>query len=345
MAVVMLRYAWRPLTEWPLRRAMSFSLAHLSDLHLPPSQRVPWRRLNGKQFLAFLSWRRKRHRVHTFTPMGALLADLAAHAPDHIALTGDLVNFALPAEFGTARRWLEQRWAPAHVSIVPGNHDLTVQLPWRDGLGQWGAWMTGDSGSPPGGAGHFPFLRRRGELALIGLSTAVATPVFSAAGLLGPEQLDRLEGLLGQTGQEGLFRVVLLHHPPIMGPGGIRKALRDRAALCAVLKRQGAELVLNGHHHVTSLGGLPGPDAAIPCLGVPAALATLERPEIAGWHLHRIARAESGWHVTTLLRRYDPASDSFRQAAQWTMRSPHSLISRAPDEPRAGGPILREVTG
>jgi hypothetical protein len=239
----MLRYAWRPLTEWPLRRAMSFSLAHLSDLHLPPSQRVPWRRLNGKQFLAFLSWRRKRHRVHTFTPMGALLADLAAHAPDHIALTGDLVNFALPAEFGTARRWLEQRWAPAHVSIVPGNHDLTVQLPWRDGLGQWGAWMTGDSGSPPGGAGHFPFLRRRGELALIGLSTAVATPVFSAAGLLGPEQLDRLEGLLGQTGQEGLFRVVLLHHPPIMGPGGIRKALRDRAALCAVLKRQGAELV------------------------------------------------------------------------------------------------------
>jgi 3',5'-cyclic AMP phosphodiesterase CpdA len=298
---------------------MSFSLAHLSDLHLPPSRQVSWRRLNGKQFLAFLSWRRKRHRVHTFTPMGALLADLAAHAPDHIALTGDLVNFALPAEFGAARQWLEQRGHPADISVVPGNHDLTVQLPWQDGLGQWDVWMEGDAGSPPCEAGRFPFLRRRGGVGLIGLSTAVTTPVFSAAGQLGQAQLDRLERLLGETRQEGLFRVLLIHHPPIMGPGGTRKALRDRAAFRAVLQRQGAELVLSGHHHVTSLGRLPGPYGAIPCLGVPAALASLEKPEIAGWHLHRILRTDIGWHLTTILRRYDAMSDSFRQAGEWTI--------------------------
>ncbi|WP_158800797.1 MULTISPECIES: metallophosphoesterase [unclassified Acidisoma] len=302
---------------------MSFSLAHLSDLHLPPTQTdVSWRRLNGKQFLAFLSWRRKRHRVHTFQPMAALLADLASYAPDHIALTGDLVNFALPAEFRAVRQWLDQRGAPTDISVIPGNHDLTAQVSWQDGLGQWDAWMRGDAGGARGGAECFPFLRRRGPLALIGLSTAVTTRVFSAAGQLGRPQLDRLGKLLAETSREGLFRVVLIHHPPVMSRGGERKALRDRAAFCAVLKRQGAELVLHGHHHVTSVVGLSGPNGTIPSMGVPAALATTEKPEIAGWHLHRISRTNACWQLTTLVRRYDSASDSFRQAAEWTIDLP-----------------------
>jgi 3',5'-cyclic AMP phosphodiesterase CpdA len=302
---------------------MSFSLAHLSDLHLPSPQRdVSWRRLNGKQFLAFLSWRRKRHRVHTFQPMAALLADLASYAPDHTALTGDLVNFALPAEFSAVRQWLDQRGASMDLSIVPGNHDLTAQVPWQDGLGQWDAWMRGDAGGAQGETECFPFLRRRGPLALIGLSTAVTTPVFSAAGQLGGPQLDRLDNLLADTRREGLFRVVLIHHPPVMSHGAARKALRDRVALCEVLKRQGAELVLHGHHHVTSVIGLPGPNGPIPAIGVPAALATMEKPEISGWHFHRILRTDAGWRLTTFVRRYDPALDSFRQAAEWTIDLP-----------------------
>jgi 3',5'-cyclic AMP phosphodiesterase CpdA len=302
---------------------MSFSLAHLSDLHLPPPQRdVSWRRLNGKQFLAFLSWRRKRHRVHTFQPMAALLADLASYAPDHSALTGDLVNFALPAEFSTVRQWLNQRGASTDLSVVPGNHDLTAEVPWEDGLGQWDAWMRGDASRAQGGTEGFPFFRRRGPLAIIGLSTAVTTRLFSAAGQLGRPQLDRLDSLLAETRREGLFRVVLIHHPPVMRHGGARKALRDRAAFCEVLKRQGAELVLHGHHHMTSVIGLSGPNGTIPCIGVPAALATMEKPEIAGWHLHRILRTDAGWQLNTLVRSYDSASDSFRQAAEWTIDLP-----------------------
>jgi 3',5'-cyclic AMP phosphodiesterase CpdA len=309
---------------------MSFSLAHLSDLHLPPPREgLSWRRMNTKQFLAVLSWRRKRHRMHSLQPMNALLSDLASYAPDHIALTGDLVNFALPGEFSAAREWLEQRGSSTDLSVIPGNHDLTAEVPWRDGLGQWDAWMDADA---PGSA-RFPFLRRRGPLALIGLSSAVTTPVFSAAGTLGQAQLDRLERMLGETAQAGLFRVVLIHHPPVMGRGGPRKALRDRAALCAVLKRQGAELVLHGHHHVTSLAGLPGPNGTIPSIGVPAMLGSTETPEIAGWHLHRILQTEAGWRLTTLARRYDPASDSFHQAGAWSV-----------DLPPAQGHLARPVS-
>jgi 3',5'-cyclic AMP phosphodiesterase CpdA len=302
---------------------MSFSLAHLSDLHLPPPPRETslWR-LSKKQVLAILSWHRKRHRIHTLRPLAALLGDLAAFAPDHLALTGDITNFAVPEEFRDAREWLDQRGPSSGLSVIPGNHDLTSAQPWRAGIGQWDAWSQGDQDTTQEGTDPFPFLKRRGPAAIIGLSSAVTTPVFSAAGQLGQAQRERLETLLGQARQEGLFRVVLIHHPPVMGQGGPRKALRDRAALCAILQRVGAELVLHGHHHVTRLIGLPGPDGPIPVFGVPAALATIAQPEIAGWHFHRILRTDAGWRLTTIARRYDAGSGRFRQAAEWTMNLP-----------------------
>ena len=180
--------------------------------------------------------------------------------------------------------------------------------------------MRGDPGTAREDGEPFPFLRRRGPLALIGLCSAIATPVFSAAGRLGAMQLQRLEALLDQTGREGLFRVVLIHHPPVIGQGGSRKALRDRALLCSVLQGSGAELVLHGHHHVTRLVAMPGPDGLIPLSGVPPALASLDTPEIAGWRFYQIAREGPGWRLTAHARRYDPASGCFRLAGTWTLR-------------------------
>jgi 3',5'-cyclic AMP phosphodiesterase CpdA len=165
--------------------------------------------------------------------------------------------------------------------------------------------------------GDFPFLRRRGGVAIIGVNSAVPTPVFQAWGDIGTAQMQKLAHLLEETGREGLFRVVLIHHPPTMGHGGERKALRDRAAFCAVLAQSGAELVLSGHHHVTRLDGLPGPAGPIPSFGVPAALASQARPEWAAWHLHRIETAEKSWQLTTLLRRYNSAHNLFEPAGEW----------------------------
>ncbi len=277
---------------------------------------MAWQGLRPKQLLALLSWHRKRRHIHTWRPLPALLADLRQQAPNHIAVTGDLINLAAPAEFAAGADWLVRLGKPEDVSYVPGNHDLTAAVPWTRGLGLWSAWM-GDIGAPDG---EFPYLRRRGPVAIIGLSSAVGTPIGSAAGALGVAQLERLATLLDQLEAEDLFRVVLVHHPPVLGPGGRRKALRDRSALCEVLQRHGAELVLHGHHHLARLTAVPGPTGPIPVLGVPAALASGKKPELAGWHLHRIARAPGGWHLTTILRRYDPASACFTQAGQWTIR-------------------------
>jgi 3',5'-cyclic AMP phosphodiesterase CpdA len=294
---------------------MSFTLAHLSDLHLPvpPGALRPLGQLAGKRLLAYLAWRRKRRRA---VPAAGLLADIEAAGADHIAVTGDLTNLALPAEFAAARDWLERLAPPGRLTVVPGNHDATVAVPWATGIGSWQAWMTDDGAAP--GAPPFPFMRRRGPVAVIGLSSAVPTMPGSAAGRLGPDQLARLPALLDAARREGLFRVVLVHHPPAVGPGGRRKALGDRAALRDILARHGAELVLHGHHHVPLQDELPGPSGPIPVLGTPQALAGgHNRP---GWQLCRITPAETGWLLETTLRIQDPATGSFREAQRHTRR-------------------------
>jgi len=296
---------------------MSFLVAHLSDLHLPvpPGALRPLRQLLGKRLLAYLAWQRKRLKS---VPAADLLADVEAARPDHIVVSGDLTNLALPGEFAAARHWLGRLGPPEDLTVVPGNHDATVAVPWAMGLGTWQAWMADDA--PVAGAPPFPFLRRRGPIALIGLSSAVPTMPGSAAGRLGVVQLARLAPLLDAAGREGLFRILLLHHSPALGPGGLRKALRDRAALQAVLASHGVELVLHGHHHIPLQGQLPGAAGPIPVLGTPQALAGSH----PGWRLHRILREATGWRLETMLRVQDPVTGSFStlQRGTWWLAAP-----------------------
>ena len=294
---------------------MNFALAHLSDPHLPiPAGALrPLSQLAGKRSLAYLGWLRKRVGA---VRAEALLADVATRGADHVAVTGDLTNLALPGEFAAARDWLARLGPPARVTAIPGNHDATVPVAWERGVGLWLPWMADDPAQ-----GRFPFLRRRGPVALVGLSSAVPTPPGSAAGWLGAGQLARLPALLEAAGREGLFRVVLVHHPPLPGPGGRRKALLDRDALREVLRKAGAELVLHGHHHAVLRGGVEGPAGRpIPVIGAPLVLRTAGRRGPAGWLLHRIARdGAAGWRLDTVFRAWDPAAGAFRDAGQWTL--------------------------
>src|ERR1700730_13376014 len=99
-----------------------FVLAHLSDPHLAPLPKPRWFELVGKRATGYLNWRRKRHLVHRSDVLARIVADLKAQAPDHIAVTGDLVNIALAAEFAPAAHFLATLGAPHDVTLVPGNH-------------------------------------------------------------------------------------------------------------------------------------------------------------------------------------------------------------------------------
>ena len=87
-------------------------LAHLSDPHLPPLPGPRLADLAGKRALGYLNWIRNRRKFHRRDLLDALVSDLQAQQPDQIAITGDLVNLALEAEFAPALAWLQSVGAP-----------------------------------------------------------------------------------------------------------------------------------------------------------------------------------------------------------------------------------------
>ena len=69
-----------------------FVLAHLSDPHLAPLPRPRLYELAGKRLGGFFNWHRNRRGFHLSAVLDRIVADLKSRAPDHIAVTGDLVN-------------------------------------------------------------------------------------------------------------------------------------------------------------------------------------------------------------------------------------------------------------
>jgi 3',5'-cyclic AMP phosphodiesterase CpdA len=269
---------------------MAFTLAHFSDPHLPPLPRPRLKELAGKRVLGYLNWTRNRHKYYRREVLDALVRDLQAERPDHIAVTGDLVNLALPAEFAPAQAWLRSVGAPESVTAIPGNHDAYVRATRHRFVESFGANLRGDE--PAGQA--FPFLRRRGPMALIGLSSAVPTAPFMATGTLGRAQIEALERTLVSLSAEQVFRVLLVHHP--LRSDSRPKRLTDAAALIALLGKHGVELILHGHDHIHSTMWFDGPDRKIPSIGVPAASALARgRHPAAAYNLYRIERDGNAW--------------------------------------------------
>ena len=281
-----------------------FTLAHLSDPHLPPLPAARWRDLAGKRALGYLNWRRNRQQYHRRDVLDALVADMQAQRPDHIAVTGDLVNLALEAEFTPAAAWLESVGLPQHVTVIPGNHDAYVGATRHRFVDTFGDYLRGDAGSI---GTPFPFLRRRGPLALIGISSAVPTAPLMATGTLGRTQLEALDHMLAQLASEHAFRVLLVHHP--LHSDSRYKRLTDSQQLRALLKRHGVELVLHGHDHVHSTMWLDGPTGKTPAIGVPSASALAHRHyPAAAYNQFSIARDGSRWRCVQTVRGMDQGS-------------------------------------
>jgi 3',5'-cyclic AMP phosphodiesterase CpdA len=291
---------------------MTFRLAHLSDLHLGPLPRVTPRALMNQRVLGYLSWQRRRYRVHRREVLDALVADLREQAPDHVAITGDLVNISLPAEFVQAAAWLRQLGDPGWITVIPGNHDAYVEMKWREAWAHWSDYMSGDEPAERGGEAMFPFLRRRDGIVLIGLSTAVATPPTFATGRLGRPQLRALDRMLNHLDGDGTCRVVLLHHPPVETMTDYRRRLVDSEEFAALLRRRGVELVLCGHQHVFQLGALPSGDGPIPVVGAPSAsLHGGDRHHEGGYIIYDLVHGGTGWEIELELRRFDLGTGSF----------------------------------
>lgn len=280
------------------------TIAHLTDVHLGPVVGLSPRYWNLKRALGYANWIRHRARAHERAGLDRLCADLLAQRPDHICVSGDLTNLGLPAEHAAAARWLAQLGPPDRVSVVPGNHDIYTHLGNDPGTARWLPHMRSDAaceGVAPAAWG-FPYLRRLGPIALIGLNSAHVTPPFVAGGSVGEVQRQRLEYVLAEARAQGLFRLVMIHHPPLPGQASALRGLADAPALRDVLVRAGAELVIHGHNHRVSLERVDGPDGSVPVVGgASASLAMPHKGETLGrYNLYRVSGPP--WHVSVTAR-------------------------------------------
>jgi 3',5'-cyclic AMP phosphodiesterase CpdA len=278
-----------------------FTLAHLSDIHLSPMPRAKRRHLMSKRIFGYVHWHRGRKFVHRREILNLLTHDIVQQKPDHIAVTGDLCNLGLPEEFIRAAEWLRHLGPPDKVTAIPGNHDAYVRLHPDHGTGHWEPYMEANKAgealfpTPPTG---FPFVRRFGDVGLVGLSSAIPTMPLIAAGKLGASQRGHLAGVLDALGRKGLFRVVLIHHPPLPGQAGWRRGLRDARKLCAILREHGAELVLHGHDHAQTVHELETASGPTIVIGVPSASEAVEgRVPAARYNEYSIGRVDGGWRI------------------------------------------------
>src|SRR5262245_35694274 len=75
-----------------------FVLAHLSDPHVGPLPRPGLAALAGKRAFGFANWHLRRLGGHRPAALDAITEDVRSAMPDHIAVTGDLINIALEQE-------------------------------------------------------------------------------------------------------------------------------------------------------------------------------------------------------------------------------------------------------
>ncbi|MCA9705353.1 MAG: metallophosphoesterase [Myxococcales bacterium] len=247
---------------------------HTSDIHLLDLSGVsPWRYLN-KRLTGRVNLALRRGRSHD----GRLFEAMMDHAPilgvERLVVTGDLTNLALEPEFDLVQRTL--RAAPVPATVIPGNHDTYTRGSVR--TGRFESFLSEFMEGERLGGQTYPFVQRHGQVALIGVSTAIASLPLYAIGQVGADQLQRLERLLERTAAEGLCRVVLIHHPVVDGVSGARHDLVDRSAFAAVIAKHGAELVLHGHEHRTVETVLPGPRGPVPVHGVSSGTSVSTQP-------------------------------------------------------------------
>ena len=328
-----------PPTNTPPAPSRMFRLAHIADPHIAV---VPPRlhELLNKRATGDYGWRRGRRARHRPEIAAALVADMRVQGYDHIACTGDLCNLGLPDEWEAARAFLTTLGAPERVSLVPGNHDAYVRRSLDGLLSACADWTAGDDGRTR----MFPYLRRRGPLALIGLSSAVPTGLDLATGCLGRTQIDAAETLLRELGAEDdpPCRVVLIHHPPYPGSTSKRRRLEDAAAFIAAVARAGAELILHGHNHYSMMAFLEGPGGVgIPVVGAPSASSTDTRPHCrAAYHAFTIVKEGPRYRLTATERGFgdDGQVQDFGPIALERNGDRSLPPSRIPMFDRAGSP-------
>jgi 3',5'-cyclic AMP phosphodiesterase CpdA len=288
-------------------------LAHCSDLHLLSHAGARWVELANKRWIGAANLIGTRSRHYHVAAFEDMIADINALGIDHVLCTGDVTNLAMRREFEFARGKFDTLTAGStHVTVIPGNHDAYIAEGVPLFLELFADYATTDAGWEH--EERWPIVRIRGDLALIALSTSMATPWFTAYGRVGQGQLERLGQILVDERLRGKVRVVAIHHPPA-GHRAKKKirGLRDHEDFARVIAECGADLIVHGHEHVDVSEVLSGPAGPVPVRGVQSGTYFHNKPDRTA--RYRIFEIENGAIHSEHERIWDPEEHAFRRAS------------------------------
>lgn len=283
-------------------------IAHLSDLHLLDLEGAVPMRLFNKRMTGYANLRFHRKSVHKPFAVEASLREIRKLDIDHVVITGDVSNLALEREFELVHTVLDRALGMSsdRVSMVPGNHDTYTRGSYRSQrfATTFAGYLKSDL---PVADGPFPYVRLRGPVALIGLSTAVPRLPLVAAGEFGRQQLEALARLLDHPEVRSRTPVILQHHPWHNPPEPMRRwleGLYDAEKEADVLRHVERGLLLHGHLHRRVHRILRTSAGHIDAVGATSASLLHERVDrVAGFNVYEIDASGAIRDISA--RRYD----------------------------------------
>jgi 3',5'-cyclic AMP phosphodiesterase CpdA len=209
--------------------------------------------------------------------------------------------------------------SPDHVSIVPGNHDLYTRgaLRSRRFTEYFADYIKSDLPDLASdlALGPFPYVKLRGSVAIIGMSSAVPRPPMIASGELGAAQRTALVRILEHPEVQRRTPVILLHHPP-HNPTSQAKAfaegLHDAHLLRGHLTPLRRALVLHGHLHRRIRYALG--DSIVSVGATSASLEHEDAARMAGLNLYEILD-HTGEIGQLTAHVYSPSEQTFAERA------------------------------
>lgn len=294
-------------------------IAHFSDLHVLALDGVSAGRFFNKRVTGLLNLRLKRSHKHRTGHVRAVAREITRARIDHVAITGDMTNLALDEEFKAVRNLLEVELGllPEQISAVPGNHDLYTRGAMRDQrfAKHFHDYIASDlpelSADIP--LGRFPFVKLRGAVAIIGLSSAVPRLPLVASGEIGRAQLEALRRILGHAEVKSRVPVILIHHPIHNPPSRFKTFMRglwDADSLIEELAALHRGVLLHGHLHVRRQSVLGTPAGELLSVGATSAsLHHEDEHKMAGFNVYEFD--EEGALGTIEAHVFDPKTDSF----------------------------------
>lgn len=250
-------------------------LIHFSDIHVfQPRARWKPREYFTKRVTGYFNNRylpRSNQFKQASMVLQKLVDDAYSRSPDLVIFSGDATTLGVEEEYTHAAEILRigQPGTPPALA-VPGNHDYYTTHSVKQGLFErhFAPWQQGERLDGE----IYPFARRIGPLYIVAVNSCQWNRwSWDSTGMVGVDQLLRLERLLASQEAKQCIKILVTHYPLALADGKPehrQRRLRDLHDLLSVAKKYQVQLWLHGHRHQSYIvPATPERSVAALCVG------------------------------------------------------------------------------